>query len=91
MKNDNFEQTFCTKMLRKIFTFFTSRLEKFIILQNMVIRARIYKKFLVILLKQCDEEFMKNRRESGTVAANDKNSVTGKPGQGKDIPRLHFK
>lgn len=34
---------------------------------------------------------MKNRRESGTAAANDKNSVTGKPGQGKDIPRLHFK
>jgi len=47
VKNDNFEQTFCTKMLRKIFTFFTSRLEKFIILQNMVIKARIYKKFLL--------------------------------------------
>ena len=34
---------------------------------------------------------MKNRRESGTVAANDKNSDTGKLGQGKDIPCLHFK
>ncbi len=34
---------------------------------------------------------MKNRRESGTAAENDKNSDTGKPGQGKDILRLHFK
>lgn len=76
MKIDNFEQTFCTKILRKIFTFFTSRLEKFIILQNMVIKARIYKKIFVILLKQRDEEFMKNRRESGTAAGNDKNSDT---------------
>ena len=47
VKNDNFEQTFCTKILRKIFTFFTSHLEKFIILQNMVIIVRIYKKFLL--------------------------------------------
>ena len=34
---------------------------------------------------------MKNRRESGTAAENDKNSDTVKLGQGKDIPRLHFK
>lgn len=34
---------------------------------------------------------MKNRRENGTAAENDKNSDAGKPGQGKDIPRLHFK
>lgn len=34
---------------------------------------------------------MKNRRESGTAAENDKNFDTGKLGQGKDIPRLHFK
>lgn len=34
---------------------------------------------------------MKNRRESGTAAGNDKNSDAGKLGQGKDIPRLHFK
>ena len=34
---------------------------------------------------------MKNRRESGTAAENDKNSDTGKLGRGKDIPRLHFK
>ena len=34
---------------------------------------------------------MKNRRESGTAAENDKNSDTDYPGQGKDIPRLHFK
>lgn len=47
VKNDNFEQTFCTKILRKIFTFFTTHLEKFIILQNMVIIVRIYKKFLL--------------------------------------------
>jgi len=47
VKIDNFEQTFCTKILRKIFTFFTSHLEKFIILQNMVIKVRIYKKFLL--------------------------------------------
>jgi hypothetical protein len=47
VKIDNFEQTFCTKILRKIFTFFTSHLEKFIILQNMVIKTRIYKKFLL--------------------------------------------
>jgi len=47
VKIDNFEQTFCTKILRKIFTFFTSHLKKFIILQNMVIKARIYKKFLL--------------------------------------------
>lgn len=34
---------------------------------------------------------MKNRRESSIAAESDKNSDTGKPGQGKDIPRLHFK
>lgn len=34
---------------------------------------------------------MKNRRESGTAAENDKNSDTGKPVQEKLIPRLHFK
>lgn len=34
---------------------------------------------------------MKNRRESGTAAENNKNSATGKLGQGKVIPRLHFK
>lgn len=34
---------------------------------------------------------MKNRRESGTAAENDKNSYAGKLGQGKDILRLHFK
>lgn len=34
---------------------------------------------------------MKNRRKSGTATENDKNSDTGKQGQGKDIPRLHFK
>lgn len=91
MKNDNFEQTFCTKILRKIFTFFTSHLEKFIILQNMAIKVRISHQIFVILLKQCDEEFTENRRESGIAAESDKNSDTGKLGQGKDIPRLHFK
>ena len=45
--NDNFGQTFCTKILRKIFTFFILHLEKFIILQNMAIKVRIYKKFLL--------------------------------------------
>ena len=45
-KNDNFEQTFVTKILRKIFTFFHLALrKKFIILQNMAIKVRIYKKF----------------------------------------------
>ena len=34
---------------------------------------------------------MKNRRESGTAAENDKNSDAGKLGQGKDNLRLHFK
>lgn len=34
---------------------------------------------------------MKNRRESGIAAENEKNSDTGKPVQRKDIPRLHFK
>ena len=34
---------------------------------------------------------MKNRRGSGTAAENDKNCDAGKLGQGKDIPRLHFK
>lgn len=34
---------------------------------------------------------MKNRRESDTAAENEKNSDTGKLGQGKDILRLHFK
>ena len=34
---------------------------------------------------------MKNRRERGIAAESDKNSDTGKLGQGKDILRLHFK
>ena len=34
---------------------------------------------------------MKNRKGERYCRGNDKNSVTGKPGQGKDIPRLHFK
>ncbi len=33
---------------------------------------------------------MKNRRESGTAAENEK-IPTPKAGQEKDIPRLHFK
>ena len=38
-----FVQKYCVKYL----LFFTSHLEKFIILQNVVIKARIYKKFLL--------------------------------------------